>query len=98
MTPLMSGFDVNHASVSAAAAAAAAGGGNGVGPVDPVELRRINFQTPGMMSHPPIPLQVSVEAGSVATRLKIRKREGGENVKCKFQYSLYFFFFYYITM
>ncbi|XP_067309046.1 receptor-type tyrosine-protein phosphatase S isoform X3 [Pseudorasbora parva] len=24
-------------------------------PTDPVEMRRINFQTPGMMSHPPIP-------------------------------------------
>ncbi|CAG0919767.1 unnamed protein product [Notodromas monacha] len=26
------------------------------GPSDPVELRRLNFQTPGMMSHPPIPV------------------------------------------
>ncbi|XP_059847613.1 receptor-type tyrosine-protein phosphatase S-like isoform X11 [Hypanus sabinus] len=25
-------------------------------PMDPVEMRRINFQTPGMMSHPPIPI------------------------------------------
>ncbi|XP_073788630.1 receptor-type tyrosine-protein phosphatase S isoform X9 [Danio rerio] len=25
-------------------------------PTDPVEMRRINFQTPGMMSHPPIPV------------------------------------------
>uniref|UniRef100_A0A6Q2XG17 protein-tyrosine-phosphatase n=1 Tax=Esox lucius TaxID=8010 RepID=A0A6Q2XG17_ESOLU len=25
-------------------------------PTDPVELRRINFQTPGMVSHPPIPI------------------------------------------
>uniref|UniRef100_A0A8C2GEF8 protein-tyrosine-phosphatase n=1 Tax=Cyprinus carpio TaxID=7962 RepID=A0A8C2GEF8_CYPCA len=25
-------------------------------PADPVEMRRINFQTPGMMSHPPIPI------------------------------------------
>ncbi|XP_028856351.1 receptor-type tyrosine-protein phosphatase S isoform X22 [Denticeps clupeoides] len=25
-------------------------------PTDPVELRRINFQTPGMMNHPPIPI------------------------------------------
>ena len=31
--------------------------GNGVMvPSDPVELRRINFQTPGMISHPPIPV------------------------------------------
>ena len=26
------------------------------GPSDPVELRRLNFQTPSMMSHPPIPV------------------------------------------
>ncbi|XP_075224407.1 tyrosine-protein phosphatase Lar isoform X3 [Lycorma delicatula] len=25
-------------------------------PTDPVEMRRINFQTPGMISHPPIPI------------------------------------------
>ncbi|XP_053544618.1 receptor-type tyrosine-protein phosphatase S isoform X1 [Ictalurus punctatus] len=25
-------------------------------PTDPVEMRRMNFQTPGMMSHPPIPI------------------------------------------
>nr|XP_057921611.1 receptor-type tyrosine-protein phosphatase delta-like isoform X15 [Doryrhamphus excisus] len=25
-------------------------------PTDPVELRRLNFQTPGMVSHPPIPV------------------------------------------
>ncbi|XP_044124295.1 receptor-type tyrosine-protein phosphatase S isoform X11 [Bufo gargarizans] len=25
-------------------------------PTDPVELRRINFQTPGMLNHPPIPI------------------------------------------
>ncbi|XP_026215586.1 protein tyrosine phosphatase receptor type Db isoform X9 [Anabas testudineus] len=25
-------------------------------PTDPVELRRINFQTPGMASHPPVPM------------------------------------------
>lgn len=25
-------------------------------PSDPVEMRRINFQTPGMASHPPIPI------------------------------------------
>ncbi|KAG0721326.1 Tyrosine-protein phosphatase Lar [Chionoecetes opilio] len=35
------------------------GGGGGVGiipaaPLDPVEMRRLNFQTPGMISHPPI--------------------------------------------
>ena len=35
------------------------GGGGNIGlipsaPSDPVEMRRLNFQTPGMMSHPPI--------------------------------------------
>ncbi|KAG7163473.1 Tyrosine-protein phosphatase Lar-like 2 [Homarus americanus] len=37
------------------------GGGGGVGiipaaPSDPVEMRRLNFQTPAMISHPPIPI------------------------------------------
>ena len=41
-TPLMSGFDMANASV--------------IAPSDPVELRRMNFQTPGMLSHPPIPV------------------------------------------
>ncbi|KAB5535717.1 hypothetical protein PHYPO_G00121210 [Pangasianodon hypophthalmus] len=30
-------------------------------PTDPVEMRRINFQTPGMMCHPPIPISVLAE-------------------------------------
>jgi len=42
MTPLMSGFEMQNASV--------------IAPSDPVELRRMNFQTPGMLSHPPIPI------------------------------------------
>ena len=42
MTPLMSGFEMQNASV--------------IAPSDPVELRRMNFQTPGMLSHPPIPV------------------------------------------
>ena len=40
MTPLMSGFEMQNASVMV--------------PSDPVEMRRLNFQTPGMISHPPI--------------------------------------------
>lgn len=40
MTPLMSGFEMQNASV--------------IAPSDPVEMRRMNFQTPGMLSHPPI--------------------------------------------
>ena len=39
----MSGFDMAHASV--------------IAPSDPVELRRMNFQTPGMLSHPPISIE-----------------------------------------
>lgn len=30
--------------------------GAGPTPQDPVEMRRLNFQTPAMMSHPPIPI------------------------------------------
>uniref|UniRef100_A0A8C9L944 protein-tyrosine-phosphatase n=1 Tax=Pavo cristatus TaxID=9049 RepID=A0A8C9L944_PAVCR len=30
-------------------------------PKDPVEMRRINFQTPGMLSHPPIPVSELAE-------------------------------------
>ncbi|XP_056678460.1 receptor-type tyrosine-protein phosphatase S isoform X10 [Monodelphis domestica] len=30
-------------------------------PKDPVEMRRINFQTPGMLSHPPIPITEMAE-------------------------------------
>lgn len=42
------------------------GGGGGVGiipaaPLDPVEMRRLNFQTPGMISHPPIPISQLAE-------------------------------------
>ena len=29
---------------------------NSIIPTDPVEIRRLNFQTPGMISHPPIPV------------------------------------------
>jgi receptor-type tyrosine-protein phosphatase F len=59
MTPLMAGYEMN--------AGGGGGGGNGVitsgmnasstvalPSVDPVELRRMNFQTPGMLQHPPI--------------------------------------------
>jgi len=42
MTPLMSGFEMQNASM--------------IAPSDPVEMRRMNFQTPGMLSHPPIPI------------------------------------------
>ncbi|XP_050086200.1 tyrosine-protein phosphatase Lar isoform X3 [Anopheles aquasalis] len=30
--------------------------GAGPAPTDPVDMRRLNFQTPGMISHPPIPI------------------------------------------
>jgi len=46
MTPLMSGFEMNHAG----GMEVMNGNGNGIGivaPSDPVELRRLNFQTPG---------------------------------------------------
>ncbi|XP_037790412.1 tyrosine-protein phosphatase Lar-like [Penaeus monodon] len=42
------------------------GGGGSVGvipaaPSDPVKMRRLNFQTPGMISHPPIPISQLAE-------------------------------------
>ncbi len=51
----MGGYDASH---SGGAGGVGVLGGVGV-PSDPVELRRLNFQTPGMMSHPPIPVHVS---------------------------------------
>lgn len=36
-------------------------------PKDPVEIRRINYKTPAMMSHPPIPVS---ELGNHLERLK----------------------------
>ncbi|XP_066985469.1 tyrosine-protein phosphatase Lar isoform X3 [Macrobrachium rosenbergii] len=53
--PLMADLGAGHGSVGGG------GGGGGVGiipaaPSDPVEMRRLNFQTPGMISHPPIPI------------------------------------------
>ena len=70
LTPLMSGFEMNNAQIVAAAHHVNGNGtldgtippsmvmdmGGGPGVSDPVELRRLNFQTPGMMSHPPIPI------------------------------------------
>ena len=70
LTPLMSGFEMNNAQVVAAGGNQHHANGNngtldgtlpvmmdvGPGVSDPVELRRLNFQTPGMMSHPPIPI------------------------------------------
>ena len=48
--PLMGGVGLADASLAAAGATSSASA-----PVnDPVELRRLNFQTPGMASHPPI--------------------------------------------
>ncbi len=50
MTPLMSGYDANHAQIVGGGGTMGnngVGGGGGAmqqGPSDPVELRRINFQ------------------------------------------------------
>ena len=41
--------------------------GGGATSSDPVELRRLNFKTPGMLSHPPIPI---TELGNHIDRLK----------------------------
>lgn len=40
---------------------------NSSAPSDPVEMRRLNFQTPGMISHPPIPI---LELANHIERLK----------------------------
>ena len=50
--PLMGGVGLADTSMGASGGH---GGGSSSAPVnDPVELRRLNFQTPGMASHPPI--------------------------------------------
>ncbi|XP_034743204.1 protein tyrosine phosphatase receptor type Db isoform X21 [Etheostoma cragini] len=48
-------------------------------PTDPVELRRINFQTPGMASHPPIPIS---ELADHTERLK-----ANDNLKFSQEYE-----------
>ncbi|XP_044590201.1 tyrosine-protein phosphatase Lar isoform X7 [Cotesia glomerata] len=48
-------------------------------PSDPVEMRRLNFQTPGMMSHPPIPIS---ELGNHIDRLK-----ANDNLKFSQEYE-----------
>ncbi|KAK1175774.1 receptor-type tyrosine-protein phosphatase delta isoform X12 [Acipenser oxyrinchus oxyrinchus] len=48
-------------------------------PTDPVELRRLNFQTPGMASHPPIPI---MELADQLERLK-----ANDNLKFSQEYE-----------
>ncbi|XP_044016557.1 tyrosine-protein phosphatase Lar isoform X5 [Aphidius gifuensis] len=48
-------------------------------PSDPVEMRRLNFQTPGMISHPPIPIS---ELGNHIERLK-----SNDNLKFSQEYE-----------
>nr|XP_050858261.1 tyrosine-protein phosphatase Lar isoform X8 [Vespula vulgaris] len=48
-------------------------------PSDPVEMRRLNFQTPGMISHPPIPIS---ELGNHIERLK-----ANDNLKFSQEYE-----------
>ncbi|XP_032062555.1 receptor-type tyrosine-protein phosphatase delta isoform X39 [Aythya fuligula] len=48
-------------------------------PTDPVELRRLNFQTPGMASHPPIPI---LELADNIERLK-----ANDNLKFSQEYE-----------
>uniref|UniRef100_A0A8B9BHP2 Receptor-type tyrosine-protein phosphatase S n=1 Tax=Anser brachyrhynchus TaxID=132585 RepID=A0A8B9BHP2_9AVES len=49
-------------------------------PTDPVELRRLNFQTPGMASHPPIPI---LELADHIERLK-----ANDNLKFSQEYEM----------
>ncbi|KAK9700492.1 EPTP domain [Popillia japonica] len=48
-------------------------------PSDPVEMRRLNFQTPGMISHPPIPI---LELAN-----HIEKLKGNDNLKFSQEYE-----------
>ncbi|MEQ2198649.1 hypothetical protein XENOCAPTIV_016001 [Xenoophorus captivus] len=48
-------------------------------PTDPVELRRLNFQTPGMANHPPIPI---MELADHVERLK-----ANDNLKFSQEYE-----------
>ncbi|KAF2354314.1 PTP type protein phosphatase [Trinorchestia longiramus] len=53
-----------HGTLNSAKGASVSAGAPGLisnGPSDPVELRRLNYQTPAMMSHPPIPVQQLAE-------------------------------------
>lgn len=54
--------------------------GSGHTPSDPVEMRRLNFQTPGMISHPPIPIS---ELANHIERLKIN-----DNLKFSQEYEV----------
>ncbi|CAG2061253.1 unnamed protein product, partial [Timema podura] len=49
-------------------------------PTDPVEMRRLNFQTPGMISHPPIPIS---ELANHIERLK-----ANDNLKFSQEYEV----------
>lgn len=49
-------------------------------PSDPVEMRRLNFQTPGMISHPPIPV---TELANHIERLK-----ASDNLKFSQEYEV----------
>ncbi|XP_077576045.1 receptor-type tyrosine-protein phosphatase delta-like isoform X2 [Stigmatopora nigra] len=48
-------------------------------PTDPVELRRINFQTPGMASHPPIPISELAD--------NIERLKANDNLKFSQEYE-----------
>lgn len=70
------------------------GGGGGMGlsggigiipsaPSDPVEMRRLNFQTPGMMSHPPIPIT------ALADHIERLKANDNQKFSQEYEVSLY---------
>ncbi|XP_077381830.1 receptor-type tyrosine-protein phosphatase delta-like isoform X27 [Festucalex cinctus] len=48
-------------------------------PTDPVELRRINFQTPGMASHPPVPISELAD--------NIERLKANDNLKFSQEYE-----------
>lgn len=53
--------------------------GAGPTPSDPVDMRRVNFQTPGMISHPPISI------AEVATH--VERLKSGDNLKFSQEYE-----------
>lgn len=55
-------------------------------PTDPVEIRRLNYQTPAMINHPPIPI---TELGNHIEMLK-----ANDNMKFSQEYEVLIAFIY----
>lgn len=55
-------------------------------PTDPVEIRRMNYQTPAMINHPPIPI---TELGNHIEMLK-----ANDNLKFSQEYEVLYYFMF----